>query len=104
MTPLNTRIRDEAKLDLQQAIFWYEQQKIGLGGLGKAFLQDVRSTLSFAAHNPNAYPLIYKNVQRAVLSDFPFSIFYLLQDMELIVLAVLHHRRNPNQWKNRLTT
>jgi hypothetical protein len=30
-----------------------------------------------------------------ILDKFPYSIYYLIQDAIIIVLAVIHHKRNP---------
>jgi len=36
------------------------------------------------------------------MSRFPYSLFYLLDAGEVVVLAVEHQARHPERWKKRL--
>jgi hypothetical protein len=40
-------------------------------------------------------------VRRAVVSRFPYLIFYVARQTRIAVLAVLHHARNPAVWPKR---
>jgi len=45
--------------------------------------------------HPFGYQVVYRNSRRVILDKFPYGIYYLIQDATVIVLAVIHHKRNP---------
>jgi len=50
---------------------------------------------------PESNPEIYRGIRRAVVSRFPYLIFYIVRPKRVAVLAVLHHARNPAIWPRR---
>src|SRR5688572_16819970 len=88
-------IRPRAERDIWSAFEWYESQR---AGLGEAFLASLHEKLSAVRDFPDANPVVYKNVRRAVVSRFPYLIFYVVSAAHITVLAVLHHARNPAGW------
>ena len=92
-------IRPEAELDIKDAYEWYEAQR---KGLGENFLLCFEEGLSRVSRNPDAYSVIYKEIRRILIHRFPFAVFFIEGEERIIVLAVLHARRNPKAWKGRL--
>ncbi|WP_114418585.1 type II toxin-antitoxin system RelE/ParE family toxin [Marinospirillum perlucidum] len=88
----------QAQADLEQATFWYEEQA---SGLGQQFLDEVTATLTRIQQNPRLYPTIYRKVRRAITRKFPFAIFCLIKQKQLLVIAVMHASRDPMNWKYR---
>jgi plasmid stabilization system protein ParE len=43
--------------------------------------------------NPLIYPIVDGDLRRAPLRRFPYALFYLIEDGEVIVVALMHHRR-----------
>lgn len=91
-------IRPEAEQDIEVAFRWYENR---VSGLGREFLRCVDAALSQINRSPSIYPIIYKNMRRILTRRFPFGIFYLIDDKKIVVLAVLHARRDPHLWQKR---
>jgi plasmid stabilization system protein ParE len=92
-------IRPEAEADLTHAYEWYESQ---LTGLGAEFLLVVEASLAAVQRNPKQHPVIYQRLRRALTRRFPFGVFYLIRGNTVVVLAVLHARRDPQVWQERL--
>lgn len=92
------RLREEAEFDIKEAASWYESQKLGLG---HEFLDIVLDELDSIEQSPLSYPIVHRNVHRAVLPRFPFAIFYFLQDPEISVISVMHGSRHPSRWQRR---
>jgi plasmid stabilization system protein ParE len=92
-------LRPEVEGDLLEAAVWYEQQRIGLG---TDFLDAVAVTLDRISASPSAYPTVYKSTRRALLQRFPFGVFYLVEDKNVVVVAILHGSRHPRNWRARL--
>ena len=90
-----------ARDELREARDWYEAQRPGLGDdLGVV----VGLALDRIREFPDAYPEVLPTIRRAVLSRFPYSLFYRRRpgNVEMIeILAVFHHRRDPAAWRRR---
>jgi len=97
MTP-EIRLREEATEDLAEAACWYERQ---LTGLGHDFLDTALVVLKSIPENPLQYPILYKEVRRALLPRFPFGIYYRIEEKFILVYGVMHGSRNPSRWQNR---
>ena len=97
MTPRYT-LRPRAEHDIQAAFEWYESQR---PGLGDEFLVAVRQRLEAVRAFPESCPVIYRDIRRAVVSRFPYLVFYVVKPARVSVLAVLHHARDPAKWPRR---
>lgn len=90
--------RPEAEADLFDAVNWYE---VKVKSLGSHFLLNVEAAVESILRTPEAFTPIYKNTRRALVRKFPFGIHYLIDGDKIIVLAVFHVKRNPNELKKR---
>ena len=95
---LIVRLRDEADRDLTDAASWYEQQR---SGLGHDFLDDVQLLFDRIGEEPLNFPVVYRNARRAVMSRFPFCVYFVANRTEAVVVAVIHGTRHPLRWKGR---
>ncbi|MBI1425010.1 MAG: type II toxin-antitoxin system RelE/ParE family toxin [Gammaproteobacteria bacterium] len=94
----NVIIRKEAESDITDAYRWYEDKNPGLGG---SFIQCVEDALSRLSFNPNIYAYVHKNIRRSFIRKFPFGIYYLTENDMIIVMAVMHVRKDPKHWQRR---
>jgi plasmid stabilization system protein ParE len=92
------RLRKEAERDLVMAASWYEEQR---AGLGYEFLDRALSALQTIAEHPTMYPLVHRNMRRALISRFPFGIYFLVEQPHIVVVAVMHGSRHPRRWQRR---
>ncbi|OGW12695.1 MAG: hypothetical protein A2W77_05000 [Nitrospinae bacterium RIFCSPLOWO2_12_39_16] len=92
-------VRPEAEDDLREVFSWYEDSRIGLG---YDFLLQVDAGINFIKRNPEIHPIEYKGTRKHILKRFPYKIIYFVEEEKIIVLAVLHGRRNPALLKNRV--
>ncbi len=81
--------------DLGAGFDWYEEQR---PGLGEQFLSAVQSTLKTIELYPELFISVHGDVRRAIVSRFPFAIFYLVEPRRIVVLRVLHTARDPKLW------
>lgn len=88
-----------AEAEFLGAIEHYEGE---FPGLGADFILAVeaasRRIVSFPQHGR---PYL-GGTRRVLLRRFPFSLVYLNEPGELLVLAVAHHRRRPGYWIDRI--
>ena len=88
-------LRPRAENDIQSIHEWYESQR---SGLGEEFLVSLRERLEMIQKFPESHPILYRNVRRAIVSRFPYFVFYVVQPTRVAILAVLHHSRSPEVW------
>ena len=88
-------LRARAERDIQSAYEWYESQQ---HGLGDEFLASLRERLEGVRSSPESSAVLYRDIRRAVVTRFPYVIFYIVQPTRVAVLAVLHQSRSPATW------
>jgi toxin ParE1/3/4 len=91
-------LRREAEQDIKAAYEWYEEQR---PNLGKEFVDEVESKLEEVDEHPDLYATIYKNIRRALCKRFPYSVYFLKSENDVVVVGVLHQRRDPAVWQAR---
>jgi plasmid stabilization system protein ParE len=90
--------KPEVYNDIKIAYDWYESQR---RGLGEDFLLTLEESYVKIVRTPKLYQLIYKTVRRKLVRRFPYGIFFILRDDQIIVIAVLHTKSNPIIWNER---
>lgn len=92
-------IHSRAREELDSAIAYYEEQKVGLG---LNFLSELEQALGKIQQNPNlgeAYKV--SGLRRYVMQRFPFLIFYAEFEEFIWVVAIAHAKRRPDYWRRR---
>jgi len=90
--------RSEAKNDIKIAYDWYETQRLGLG---EDFLLTLEASYAEIARTPTLYQTIHKTARRKLVRRFPYGIYFTIRGKVIIVLAVLHTKRDPKIWEER---
>jgi len=88
-----------AKRDLKKGYEWYEEQAAGLGDV---FLGRVEECLASIRRNPKAFQLVAKEARRAVVKQFPYVVFFKIEDKVIYVYPVFHTAQDPQKWMDRL--
>ncbi|MFP4014471.1 MAG: type II toxin-antitoxin system RelE/ParE family toxin [Chitinispirillaceae bacterium] len=91
-------IRPEAENDLHETYDWYEKKR---RGLGDEFLLRIEAALESVTANPRSCAVVYKNIRRKLIRRFPYGIFFIIDESTIRILAVIHVKRNPENWKSR---
>ena len=94
----SVRFLSVASDELIDAATYYDEQALGLGD---KFLDRVDSAVSQLKEQPEIWPLINQNIHRRLIRQFPFALLYRIQGDEVIILAVMHLKRNPRYWIDR---
>ena len=79
-------------LDVEAAFTWYQSERTGLG---IEFLDELRSAYARIADGPLKYHEIRSGIRRALLRRFPYSVYFVVEEDAIVVLAVLHAHRDP---------
>lgn len=81
---MRLRYTEQAELDIQLAFEWYEKQR---RGLGFEFLDCLEAGITNIIRWPDTYAICHRSFRRALIRRFPFSIYYTIEEKELVVLA-----------------
>ncbi len=77
---------------------WYEARS---PGLGDSFVSALEQVVDLVAALPEAFPEIAVGLRRALLSRFPYALYYRLEGEVIDVVACLHTRQSPSRWRSR---
>lgn len=92
MKPLGLRFRPEARLELEDAAAWYEENAPGLGA---EFVADVAALIAALDEFPERFPIHRDIIRRAGMRRFPHFVYFTVLPDCLEILAVIHSARNP---------
>ena len=85
-------IRDEAELDIIEAVKYYESKQIGLG---KRFLSHLKLYLKRIQTYPEHFYIKRNPYREAVLKKFPYLIIFEFSENKVIVFSVFNTYQNP---------
>lgn len=92
-------ITPSARTELIDAQDWYENE---VPGLGRRFRAAVDAVVERIGANPRQFPVIYKDVRRALLRRFPYALMFIIEaDETLTIIACFHGSRDPAHWQKR---
>jgi plasmid stabilization system protein ParE len=97
---LPVALRLEAKLEFDEAFDWYERQRPGLGG---SFAACVEEAFERVAKAPELGAKVLREVRRAAVRRFPYSLYYTVEADRIVVIAVFHGKRDPKVWQSRVS-
>jgi plasmid stabilization system protein ParE len=89
----------KAREDLSKAARYLEVEK---PGLGRRLTDEVQNALERLSTNPNVGAEVRPGVRKLLVRRFPYSLIYRITPEYVLVLAVMHHRRHPRRWQDRL--
>jgi plasmid stabilization system protein ParE len=96
---MRVRFHPAAELELSEAADAYDLENEGLGA---KLLAKVRVATDLVCKYPKIAPRAQGAVRRKMIDGFPYSILYSVEEEEIFVVAVAHHRRHPTYWLTRL--
>ena len=88
-----------AKLELEQARLWYEQQR---PGLGMEFLTEVDAAVERIRESPEMYSKVKKDYRQIIVKRFPYALYYEFVAPQIIVYTVFHCSQDSAKLGDRL--
>jgi plasmid stabilization system protein ParE len=98
-TKLKIVVHREAQHEVREAFDYYEDIS---EGLGFEFMRSLDASLQFIERNPLAYQKIRKEVRRALLRKFPYALFYVAEENQIVIIACFHQKRSGIDWLRRI--
>ena len=93
------RFLPPALAELDEAAHYYDQER---QGLGDEFLEEIEQSISRILGFPEAWGEMSPQIRRCLTRRFPYGIVYQILDQEILIVAVMHLKRRPMYWQDRI--
>lgn len=100
---MTIRIHPGAAEDLAVSAHWYDNRQVGVG---EKFLTEFDRIIDLIAAEPLRFARAEtyrgrRELRRALLEGFPYSVIFEVKSDGILVLAVAHASRRQNYWSRR---
>ena len=94
------RVTEPASDELAAAVRWYETRR---PGLGVELFDAIVASIELIEQQPEIGTAAFPDpeTRRLLVARFPYQIVYLLDQSEVVVVAIAHLKRRPRYWKHR---
>jgi len=96
---MQARFLEPAEAEVEEAIAYFDRR---LAGLGDRFEHEVEATVARITEYPRIGSPLTKRVRKFRVRKFKYNIVYVLEDNEIIIIAVAHHKKRPRYWRQRI--
>jgi plasmid stabilization system protein ParE len=87
------------EFDVEAAFEWYETEE---PALGVEFLEQLRAVYLRIQDHPFGYQELRTGIRRALTRQFPYAIYFSVEDDAIVIVVVLHTARDPAEWQQRI--
>ena len=96
---MRARFLRPAEIEVVETVAYLDQQR---ERLGDRFEQDLIEALAVITADPNRGKPLSRLVRKFRLRKFRYNVIYVVDEEEVIIVAVAHDRRRPGYWTPRL--
>lgn len=96
---MNFVFNQAALIEYRESAEWYQRRSIFAG---TRFIQEVETAIQAICHDPERYQPVGDGIRVFRLKRFPFKLYYLHEPDLITIYAVMHDRRKPDTWRDRL--
>jgi toxin ParE1/3/4 len=89
-----------ARADVEAAHDWYEKHS---PDAASRFRDAIQFVVARIEAKPRQFPAAGHRTRRALLPRFPYIVLFRETEVAVVVVAVFHTRRDPQEWSRRLT-
>jgi hypothetical protein len=86
--------------DISDAVIWYEARSYGLG---VEFQAAVRDCVDSILADPESHSRIDEHLRYRQVKRFPYLVLFECDSHRLLMYAVMHAAKSPQQWNERRT-
>jgi len=87
-----------ARGELRNAAHYYRERS---RRVASSFMISAQEAIDQIAEFPESAPVIRGQVRGKVVSRFPYTLMYRVEDNVILVLAVAHQKQRPEYWIDR---
>jgi plasmid stabilization system protein ParE len=89
----------DADEEFQRSIEVYQAES---SNLGLRFYRAVMAAAAKIEAHPQAWPRLRGPIRKCLVEGFPYKLLYAVEADRLFVVAVMHGKRKPDYWLERL--
>jgi toxin ParE1/3/4 len=89
----------EALEEYQEAVLYYAERD---EALALRFTDAVEDTIRQILEAPLSWRVLDDDVRRCLTRHFPYGVLYTVEADFILIVAVMHGRREPGYWKRRI--
>lgn len=93
------RFLEEAVDEFSDAVRYYNSER---PGLGYELAVEVKNTLGRIKKYPQSWTEVFPGIRKCIVNRFPYSVLYHEKKELILIVAIMHMRRKPENWKGRL--
>ena len=87
-----------ATAELRAAAAWYKREA---EGVDERFLAQVEHAVNLLRDFPAMGTIVHRDYRRVLVNGFPYSVLYREHETFVRVVAVVHHKLDPQGWIGR---
>lgn len=95
---MRVEFHPEALAEFRAAAEYYETQQTGLG---ERFTNAVEAAVAHVLAAPESWRVIEDDIRRCLTKVFPYAVLYSIEPGYILIVAVMHCRREPGYWRKR---
>jgi plasmid stabilization system protein ParE len=95
---MRVEFHPEALAEFRAAAVYYETKQ---AGLGERFANAVEAAVAHVVAAPESWRVIEDDIRRCLTKVFPYAVLYSIEPDYILIVAVMHCRREPGYWRNR---
>jgi toxin ParE1/3/4 len=92
-------IHPAAEKELEESIDYYASIE---KSLALRFWDEFTDGIDKIKHSPDVWALFGKTCRRFLINRFPYAIIYRVKPNSIEIVAVMHLKRKPGYWINRI--
>jgi toxin ParE1/3/4 len=93
------RLLPEVEEDVIGGYAWYESKS---PGLGEEFIRMFFACVGEIPKNPLLYQKVHSEFRRRLLRRFPYAIYFMMREDQMIVVGLFHCARDPRTIRMKL--
>ena len=90
----------EAALEFEEAVRFYQERGCNLG---RRFAAEVRVAIAKIMATLERWRFLEKDVRRCPVRVFPYAVLYTVEVGYILIVAIMHGKRQPGHWRPRAT-
>ena len=94
---MRLEVLSSAERELRHAVDYYNREG---PGLGYELAAEVKSVFDRILAFPEAWPQFSARTRRCIVNRFPYGVIYQIRDRKILVVAIMHLRRDPAPWRD----
>lgn len=95
---MRVEFHPEAIEEFRAAAEFYETQH---DGLGNRFINAVEATVARVVEAPSSWRIVEDDIRRCLTKVFPYAVLFSIEEEYILIVAVMHSRREPGYWRDR---